>query len=85
MMTGGSRVANEAAYATARFPIRCRLPRRAIDETQRRQMPAVRNQGPMDAGFEVAAVLFGALQADRSRRLGERALSRRNAGDARSG
>src|SRR6185437_6337256 len=52
---------------------------RADPNEPRRQMPAVRKRGCVDARFAVAAVLLRALQADRPWRMGERALSDRGA------
>ena len=51
----------------------------------RRQMPAMRHAGLVVARIEMAAVLLRALQDDRPRRVGERALSREDVRGARVG
>ena len=48
-------------------------------EGAHRQVPAMQRRRAVDAVVEVAPVLLGALQDDRSRRVGERALSDRDA------
>jgi len=53
-----------------------------VQQRSPRQMPELRCVSTVDAGVEVAAILLGALQDDRSRCLGERALSPEDIGGA---
>ena len=53
-----------------------------VQQHSHRQMPELWCASTVDAGVEVAAVLLGALQDDRPRCVGKRALSREDIGGA---